>query len=267
MVVREILKQTSNEMPCFCSNLMDISISFLKEKYWIEVEFKTASFLSLWRKYSIDYFSNEEISKQLAYLCSILNNYPDDILKKAHIKKIYVLKKISDKPTWNSIWWLQYNWELFINFWDNPSKLNHEIFHRLDFNDWNDDNEYWGKKFPSSCKNEINFSESSNDEIAWYANSYWCEWWMEEDQATVAEYLLDDAKRKRLLERAKKDDVLRKKIMVITWSFFDSVSWKFTRDLTKKEYTSEFWTNNYEYYAKWSLQNWVIQMWYEYWNK
>ena len=69
-------------------------------------------------------------------------------------------------------------------------------------------------------------------------------------------------KKKDFLLRLKTDEVLRNKSMIITWSFFDPIIGKFTRNLNLNDYKNLSWFSGYEYYMKW--WNWKID--FNFWN-
>lgn len=156
---------------------------------------------------------------------------------------------------------------IFLNWGGtNLNKFDHELFHNLDNRNMDDDN-LWKNIFNNSKTIDINFTDELNQEVEWYANLYWKERWKNEDQATISEYLLNSKKKKRLLERAKDDNILKYKIMLITWCYFDEEIWIFTRNLTKQEYIKLFNSDDFEYYWKWSRNNWKLYMDYNFWNR
>ena len=267
--VQESYCHIKNEVSYKVSNIISFTTkkeisNKLWEKYYNIIEFNESGWLEY--LYDVEYFSPIEQRKVLEQFSEILSKYPDFLIKKAYIRKIYILKSIKNQK-WEEIWWFSIYWEFFLNWGGtNLSKFDHELFHNLDNRNMDDDN-LWKNIFNNSKIIDINFTDELNQEVEWYANLYWKEWWKNEDQATISEYLLNSKKKKRLLERAKDDNILKYKIMLITWCYFDEEVWIFTRNLTKQEYIKLFNSDDFEYYWKWSRNNWKLYMDYNFWNR
>lgn len=249
------------------NHIINLSYEEISDKLWKKynsiIEFDKADWLEYFC--DVEYFSDIEQVKVYEQFSKILSKYPDFVIQKAWIRKIYILKSIKNK-NWEEIWWFTIYWKMFLN-WNgtNLNKFDHELYHILDNINMDDDN-LWKNIFYNSKPEDIEFSDTLNQEVEWYANLYWKKRWVNEDQATISEYLLSSKKKKRLLERTKTDIVLKNKIMLITWCYFDEKDWIFTRDLTKQEYKQMFNFDDYEYYWKWWRKNWKFYMDYNFWN-
>jgi hypothetical protein len=259
-------QQISERSWAICStNKWSISntISGLNQLYWFNLIVS-----DLGRKpsgYTVEYLQQDMISTVLTSFCEVLDRYPDNFVKKAHIQEIYLLKDMKN-PQWERMWWYTSNGRIWINtHWRNIEQFHHELFHRLDNNDGDDDDHLWKQLNVINAKDTATQSANRYHPL-WYADDYGISGWVNEDQATIAEYLFDTIERKKLLHRAQSDTILRKKIMIITWCFFDTITWKFTKDLTKEEYKDIFWSKDFEYYAKWSQKYGWLRMSYTFWN-
>ncbi len=216
--------------------------------------------------YDIEYFPNSEQDQILERLKNIVSIYPDFLTEKISIRKIFILKSIKNKK-WEEIGGFAKYWKIYLNWSStNLNKFHHEFFHLLDNKNSGDDL-LWTNQFNNNKNTFKDFSSESNTEVEWYANLYWKSWWENEDQATIAEYLLNSSKKQKLLIRAKSDRVLQKKIILMTWCYFDEKIWIFTRDLSKEEYKQMLHSDDYEYFSKWWRKDWTLYMNYEFWNK
>lgn len=238
----------------------------IKKKFGFDIKYLDSDGLDT--LYNIDYYTQKEIDEVIfTFYKEVLSKYPEWFIKKAYIREIYLLKDIKDK-SWNQIGWFELRWKIFLNAsWNNIHQFHHELFHRYDNKDWNEDNDQWKNHFWDVQKSKSkNFSSGMSEIEMWYADKYWKTQWIDEDQATIVEYLLSPNKRKKFFNRLQSDEVLRKKSMIITWAFFDVYKWNFSRNLTLDEYQQLSWFSEYEYYSKWSLKDWKIYMDYNFWN-
>lgn len=254
-------KIKTSEIPCFSSDLKDINKDVLESNYGFKIVLD--SDYDMWSTYNIAFLSEAE-SKQVLYKFyrDILSIYPNWFIKSWYIKEIYLFKSIKDQK-WNDVGGFTLNGRIFLSiYWNNLYQFHHELFHRFDNNDGNGDDDEWKKRFWWNEKVAKDFSPEMYEKVVWYADKYAMTQWTDEDQATTLEYLLIPSKKKDFLLRLKKDEVLRKKVMVITWAFFDTNIWKFTRNLSEPEYKELSWLSGYEYYFKWS--KWKIN--FNFWN-
>lgn len=113
--IQESYCHTKNVVSQKVNNIINLSTkeeisNKLWEKYYNIIKFNESGWLEY--LYDVEYFSLIEQRKVLEQFGEILSKYPDFLIKKAYIRKIYILKSIKNQK-WEEIWWFSIYWEFF----------------------------------------------------------------------------------------------------------------------------------------------------------
>lgn len=241
----------------------NIGISEIQREFWFEIKY--LDWDTLWSSYTVDTYTKSEIDGVVAkFYRDILSKYPKDFIKKAYLREVYLFKDMKD-INGNSVGWFETRGKIYLNTsGQNIYKFHHELFHRFDNKDGDEDNANWQQIFWKMLKPKSkDFSSGMDAQVSWYVNAYGMTQWVDEDQATIVEYLLTPSKKKTFFQRLTVDETLRIKAMILTGNYFDTSLWKFTRLLSFKEYHQISWFTQYEYYQKWGWE----MLNHVFWNK
>ncbi len=157
--------------------------------------------------------------------------------------------------------------------------VDHELFHGLDENDgMAADNESWAQAHPEGMKVYTNpygahalaTELEPNKHIPHFARKYGKDGGPDEDQATIADTLLENEEIiPWIVEKIMNgDEIIQNKVTRETGCEFSKTLGIFTRLLTEEEYSQKFNTKGYEYYPKWSRDaHGKVRMDVEFWNK
>ena len=188
-----------------------VNIQEIKNKFWFDVKYLDSDWLDV--VYDVQYHTQEEVVEILGRLHrDVLSKYPEWFIKSSYLREVYLFKDIKDR-NWNSVWWFELRWKIYLNTsWNNIYKFHHELFHRFDNKDGESDDKMWEQLFWKVSRLKWkDFSTTMDNTVPWYSNIYGMTQWINEDQATIAEYLLSPNKKKDFLLRLKTDEVLRNK--------------------------------------------------------
>ena len=161
---------------------------------------------------------------------------------------------------------------------DVKKTLDHEYFHILDkSDDPKKDNSTWALANPHGMRDYTFLTSAEAVEHGsefeppipppGFARIYGKEGGPDEDQATIADRLLNPVLAGSITKRAMEDAVLRKKVEMETGCLFDPATGRFQRALTKEEYTARLRFRNFQYYSTWSrLPTGELTMDSDFWN-
>ncbi|MFA5948542.1 MAG: hypothetical protein WC806_06300 [Candidatus Gracilibacteria bacterium] len=251
----------------------------LKNKYKFKIEYGTLPKDTDPKEFTASKPTDQKlIESELKNLLKILAKYPANIIKILNNTTIYLVTDLKEKgviiggfsygsrgAVFNLVSGVEYSFD-------------HELFHIFDITDgFETDNKNWAHANPQGMA-EYTFKngneaivtgkvKSDDIPLEGFATTYSKLGGPDEDQGEAAQYLLNSLTANLMMNRAKKDEVLYKKLEMITGCSFDQAKGEFSRELTKKEYKEKFGFDNFEYYAKWSMEkNGKFTMNTKFWN-
>jgi len=270
--LKPTIVSTNQEMPeQKLQNEISSKVNLIKRMYWVDVvsnSEKIEDILNrLKNKYSVDFLSSSQLNPQLDMLNKELSIYPPGFIKNSWIKNIILTKWYirTDKEIYN--WnheqaWLYTGSDSVVvgSFrWDKSQfVLHHEFYHLLDKQeDWlTKDDKIRKKLWKSSTVSSLNITKPTLDQTAiqetlkqlGYATTSAIE-----NQAVIAGFLIKNPK--IVLDLAKTDDVMKRKIEVLTWCKINASFTWFERDYSWPQFVYAYGKYGFtgrEYYAKWS---------------
>ncbi len=206
-------------------------------------------------------------------ICRAADKYPFDLFKKMRGLKIYMSGKIEVDGLSGGIAagyadseGLHIVMTYFPDTRENQNVFDHEFFHSLDarHNNLMQDDDQWIEKVQS--KGKYKGYEITLDDYPWtppegFARKYGMAS-VPEDQATIAENVLQPHYLKFMLRRAMQgDSALLMRIQLLTGSIIDPDAERFSRTMTLEEYKKYSGFDDYRYFRAWSPK-----MDYTYWN-
>jgi hypothetical protein len=218
------------------------------------------------------------IESELSKLINILSDYPKHLFKSSQNKTVYFCVDL--KKGKEGTGGYQLGSTIVINLQDGVDwAFDHELFHFFDEIDGLEtDDKTWARVNPSGMKDyvyknsaeAIRAGQGFDDPIppTGFARTYGKKAGPNEDQATIAENLRNSITSGALMKRAKKDEVLRAKMEMITGCHFDPNTGLFSNAMTLREYQQKFGFTSFQYYAKWSrTKNGNLSMNATFWNR
>jgi hypothetical protein len=248
----------------------------LEEKYGFTIRYEELPIKSMLKHDKMaDVADFNNVYKAIKAIEKYFDMYPPSLVKASGLKFIFLTSKLRSGEDQNKNRGVQWKERIFINAADISKSLHHEFFHRLDrADDMNKDDKKWVALMPQGKKAYTERSKTTSDkgpragadEITGFAREYGRKK-PAEDQATVAQKLLNPKECRELIERCKTDEILFKKVEVITGCKLDAASGRFLRAFTREEYKRQYGYDDFEYYAKWSRSNkGAVAMNEIYWN-
>lgn len=246
---------------------IDTKITQIANSYWVDVVFGADEIQSiLGNKYWINLLSPTQLIPQLDMLIQELSIYPAWFIQKSWLKGIVLTqgqqRRKKELYKWNhlSAWFPTSSGFLVIGSFDEKNKekflIHHELYHLLDKKKNSHDNKSWENLWKShfsidkttdlSLKNSMPPEESLKRFLIFAAAS------PNEDQAVTAHFLMKYPT--TILQAAKTNDILKRKIEVITWCEINKDFTWFAKDYTRAKFVytyGRYWFENGKaYYAK-----------------